>query len=102
MADAIAFISWGNWVADCPNPDCHNARQIKPGDTSFQCDRPPDGCGRTSGIAWPSDPAGEMEEVDSLPADQQSTTVPGSPQESMPDTSGDTSSDDPIPQDVPA
>jgi hypothetical protein len=101
MADAIAFISWGMWVADCPQPDCHNARQIFPGDTAFVCDRPPDGCGRTSAIEWPADPGGEMHEVSSLPTGQQSTMVPGSPQESLPDTSGDTGHDDPIPQDDP-
>jgi hypothetical protein len=102
MADAIAFHLVGNVGCRLPESRLVTTRgRSSRATTAFACDRPPDGCGRTSSIAWPSDPDAELREVSGLPSGQQSTTVPGSPQESLPDTSGDTGLDDPIPQDDP-
>jgi hypothetical protein len=65
-AAAVAFLSWGRWVADCPNPECSNAMGLDPGQAEFWChttDRqgrpePPAAgvaCGTRAPVAWPPD-----------------------------------------------
>lgn len=48
MAEALAYLNWGRWVAECSAPDCHDARQLTPGDTSMRCVR-----GHVTTIQWP-------------------------------------------------
>lgn len=68
---AIVFLDWGRWVADCPNPACTNAREVRPGMTTFSCDLPPSGCGTASAVVWPADLSGALAEVAGLPPAQQ-------------------------------
>lgn len=30
MTQALGYVNWGNWVADCPSPDCTDARAVYP------------------------------------------------------------------------
>jgi hypothetical protein len=55
---AIAFYSWGRWVADCPNPDCSFALQLTLGQTRWTCEEPgvPEMCGTTADVEWPISP----------------------------------------------
>lgn len=66
---AVAYLNWGRWVADCPNPACTNAMQVEPGQAQFECTRPA-GCGTTAPLAWPDDPAAVEAEVADLPESQ--------------------------------
>jgi hypothetical protein len=55
---ARAYISWGRWVADCPNQACTNAMQIEIGQSEFHC-WIPNGigvCGTRATIEWPGNP----------------------------------------------
>jgi hypothetical protein len=52
VAEALAYLNHGRWVADCAGPDCYDARELTPGDTSMRCVR-----GHVSGIRWAADPA---------------------------------------------
>lgn len=33
---ARAYVSWGRWVASCPNPDCESAEEVHPW-LGYQC-----------------------------------------------------------------
>jgi hypothetical protein len=56
------FLAWGQWVAKCPRPDCHNAERIgrcddgSPGGltgSSFTCRTSHGGCGLQCAVDWP-------------------------------------------------
>lgn len=70
-----AFMSWGRWVADCPNPACANAMGLERGQTVFRC-HIPSGigvCGTVADVQWPTEPdADDVEQVmaDRPPASQ--------------------------------
>lgn len=52
----VAFMSWGRWVADCPNAACTNAMALERGQSLFRC-HVPSGmgtCGAVAGIDWPA------------------------------------------------
>jgi hypothetical protein len=55
---AIAYMSWGSWVADCPNPECTNAKSLQREQTQYHCwaNGRPGACGTFADIQWPSDP----------------------------------------------
>ena len=50
MRITVPYRNFGRLVADCPFPDCSNAREITPGQEQFDCDPAPVGCGRSSWI----------------------------------------------------
>lgn len=70
---AVAFMSWGVWVANCPNPDCTNAMGLEPGQARFAC-WVPSGvgvCGTTADVEWPADvPAIDLEVQGEAPQNQ--------------------------------
>ena len=59
-ATTNAYMSWGRWVADCPNPACASAMALEPGQTTFHCaSRNMIGaCGTIANIGWPDDVGG--------------------------------------------
>jgi hypothetical protein len=79
---AVAFMSWGVWVANCPNyPACTNAMALEPGQTRFNC-WVPSGvgvCGTTADVVWPSDVASIESDLDGVPPQDQDWS-PGVPE----------------------
>jgi hypothetical protein len=68
---AVAFMSWGKWVARCPRPGCLNAEQrgrCDDGTTGgldrdrFTCRASHGGCGLQCGVDWPANIA-DLERV---------------------------------------
>jgi hypothetical protein len=59
---AIAYLNWGRWVADCPNPACTNALKVEPGQQDWECvyttgprDYPrTEGCRTRATLEWPT------------------------------------------------
>ena len=53
---AVAYMSWGRWVADCPNPGCTNAMGLDRGQTEFRCGTANSvgTCGTVAPIGWPT------------------------------------------------
>ena len=49
---AYAEVNWGRWIARCPNPHCHNAMALEPGQTTFHC-QGPGSCWSRAQILWP-------------------------------------------------
>lgn len=73
--EAVAFIDWGRWVADCPHPGCTNAKLITPGQDMYVCDAPPDNkgaCLRSAPIVWPDAPGAILAGLSGRPESQQS------------------------------
>lgn len=50
--NALAYVNWGRWVADCPVDGCHDARELTPGTTTMTCV-----AGHISPVQWPGGPA---------------------------------------------
>jgi hypothetical protein len=73
-----AYVNYGRWVADCPNPACTNAMAIEPGKDEFRCEfwggtpQAPrlEGCRTVAEIGWPDDPYGVMADLIDLPEPQ--------------------------------
>jgi hypothetical protein len=53
MREAVAFVNWGRWVADCPDPDCSNAEELTAAAAVMVCGF----CSRSWPIVWPVDVA---------------------------------------------
>lgn len=51
--DAVAYLNWGRWVADCPG-GCVSAERLDPGQVAFVCSN----CGHAAPVTWPDNPAG--------------------------------------------
>lgn len=45
-----ARMNWGHWIADCPEPGCHDARLVTPGQSGMVC-----AAGHPSTVMWPSE-----------------------------------------------
>ena len=45
---ALAYVNWGRWLAECPVPNCHDARLLMPEDLSITCAN-----GHMSPVQWP-------------------------------------------------
>ena len=58
MAESLAYLNWGRWVAECAAPDCHDAMQLTPGDKSMRCIR-----GHITGVRWSGNPHAIAEAV---------------------------------------
>lgn len=56
--NAVAYMSWGQWVADCPNPACTNAMGLTRRQTEFRCQNQSGigVCGTAADVEWPDDP----------------------------------------------
>lgn len=73
MDHAVAYVNWGRWVADCPNPTCTNALELEVGQQHWKCewvrDRHGnlDGCRTTAPIDWPADPAAVEQDLAARP-----------------------------------
>src|SRR4051812_6001871 len=61
---AVAYMSWGMWVARCPRPGCPNAERRGRCDDGtvgglraehFECRRAYGGCGLRCAVEWPAD-----------------------------------------------
>jgi hypothetical protein len=54
----VAYVeaNWGRWLCRCPQPFCHNAMQVWPGQTEFAC-LGLDSCGLRCEIVWPANRA---------------------------------------------
>lgn len=50
--NALAYINWGNWVADCSR-GCGFAVSLEPHQTSFACELKLGGCGHINTVLWP-------------------------------------------------
>jgi hypothetical protein len=48
VAESLAYLNWGRWVAECAAPDCHDAMRLTPGDVSMRCVR-----GHVTAVQWP-------------------------------------------------
>jgi len=77
--NAIAYMNWGRWVADCPSAECTNALLVTPGQTQWEClytTGPAlyprtEGCGTTEVLVWPEDVEGIQASLAGLPDSQQ-------------------------------
>ncbi len=79
---AVAFYSWGRWVANCPNPDCSFALQLEPGEPRWTCAASgvPEMCGTTADIEWPTSPTvAEVAAALAGAAPQNQSWSPGDP-----------------------
>lgn len=83
---AVAFMSWGVWVARCPRPGCLNAEKFGRCDDGtigglradhFECRQAYGGCGLRCGVVWPAD----IEELEAVllarPLPQNRNWTPG-------------------------
>jgi hypothetical protein len=55
-AEAVAYVNWGRWVADCPTSGCGSAQVVTPADPRFfcpTCENAPAG-GRWATVTFPS------------------------------------------------
>jgi hypothetical protein len=77
---AVAFYSWGRWVANCPNPDCSFALQLTPAQARWECSASgvPEMCGTTADVEWPTSPTtDEVTEALAGEAPQNQSWSPG-------------------------
>ncbi|MFF3867346.1 hypothetical protein [Micromonospora sp. NPDC001898] len=49
---AQVYINWGRFVIDCPHSDCHDAREVTPGQQAEVC-----AAGHLLVVQWPPDAA---------------------------------------------
>jgi hypothetical protein len=54
FVEALAYINWGRFVADCPDPACTSAVALEPGQSVVHCAQ----CFGMAEVVWPEDPAG--------------------------------------------
>ena len=49
MADSLVYVNWGRNIADCGNPACRDALEVRPGQTTATCVN-----GHTFTVVWPT------------------------------------------------
>lgn len=62
MAESLAYLNHGRWIAECPAPDCYDARMLTPGDTGMVCVR-----AHASSVRWPGNAEAIAEAVATRP-----------------------------------
>lgn len=74
MMETTAFLSWGQWVADCPNPACTNAMGVEPGQAEFHCwiKSGVGVCGTQAVLVWPEGYADAAAALAGAPVQNQS------------------------------
>ena len=74
MAKTEAFLNWGRWVAECSDPDCLDARELTPGETSMRCI-----LGHPSTVQWPGNASAIADAVAIRPAKNRNWFPDGHP-----------------------
>lgn len=73
MLQAVAYVNWGRWVADCPRADCANAEQLVRGAPRFACSF----CGYTCSVSWPDEAKRIVEALAARPVPSTRNWLPG-------------------------
>lgn len=68
---AQVYINWGRFVVDCPTEDCHDAREVEPGQQSEVC-----AAGHPITLDWPTEAARMMTALADRPANRNRNWFP--------------------------